>query len=203
MWKLKALSQKIWTWQKTREKILTLRGRLGFPDSSVLKFLRFNLSLEDGNIYDELTDKIAKTLETSVYCILTGYAEAEAAPETGKLVSFEQLPGGRAYYNTFKKRATQQIERIFAVEPQMLIKAAEMFGAERLEYGDYSVKFYTLPFVPIRVTLWSSDNEFAASANMLFDSSISNYLSTERIAALGELVASRLRQALETLTQKK
>lgn len=194
------MSQKIWTWQNTREKILTLRGRLGFPDSSVLEFLKFSLSLEDGSIYDELTSKTTKTAETSIYCILTGYAEAEAVPETGDLVSFEQLPGGRAYYNTFKKRATQQIERVFAANPQMLLKVAEMFEAERLEYGDYSVKIYALPLVPVHVTLWSSDREFPTSANMLFDSSISNYLSTEQIAALGELVASRLRQALETLT---
>ena len=196
------MSQKIWTWQKTREKILTLRGRLSFPDSSVLKFLRFSLSLEDGSIYDELTDKMAKDVETSAYCILTGYAEAKSTPETGELISFEQLPGGRAYYNTFKKRATQQIERIFAAKPQMLLKAAEMFDARRLEHGDYSVKFYALPLVPIHVILWSSDLEFPTSANILFESSISNYLSTEQIAALGELAAHRLKQACEAIISK-
>jgi hypothetical protein len=102
---------------ETREKILTLRGWLGFPDSSVLKFLRFSLSLEDGSIYDELTDKTAQEVEASVYCILTGYAEAEPTPETHKLVPFEHLPGGRAYYNTFRKRATQKIERVFNSKP--------------------------------------------------------------------------------------
>ena len=196
------MSKNIWTWEKNREKILTLRGRLGFPDSSVLKFLRFSLSLEDGSIYDELTDKTAQEVEAGVYCILTGYAEADAMPETGKLVSFEQLPGGRTYYNTFKKRATQQIERVFAAKPQMLLKAAEMFDATKLEYGDYSVKFDALPLVPINVILWSSDLEFPTSANILFDSSVSNYLSTEQIAALGELSAFRLKQAFEAMTSK-
>lgn len=193
----------MWAWLKTREKILTLRGRLGFPDSSVLKFLRFSLCLEDGSIYDELMGKMTKAVETSVYCILTGYAEAEVTPETGQLVSFEQLPGGRAYYNTFRKRATQQIERVFAVKPQMLFKAAEMFDAERLEYGDYSVKFYALPLVSIHVILWSSDFEFPTSANILFDSSVSKYLSTEQIAALGELAAHRLKQVCEAMISKK
>jgi hypothetical protein len=194
------MSRNIWTWEKTREKILTLRGRLGFPDSSVLKFLRFSLSLEDGSIYDELTDKTTKTAETSIFCILTGYAEAKPIPETGKLVSFEQLPGGRAYYNTFRKRATQQIERVFSTKPQMLLKAAELFDATKLGYGDYSVRFYALPLVPIHVILWSSDMEFPTSASILFDSTVSNYSSTEQIAGIGELSAFRLKQAFEALT---
>jgi len=194
------LSPNIWTWENNREKILTLRGRLGFPDSSVLKFLRFNLSLEDGSIHDELTDRTAKEVEAVVYCILTGYAEAEPTPETGRLVSFEQLPGGQAYFNTFRKRATQQIERVFAAKPQMLLKAGDVFDATKLEYGDYSVKFDALPLVPINVILWSSDLEFPTSASILFDSSVSNYLSTEQIAAIGELSAFRLRQAYELLT---
>ena len=197
------MSPNIWTWQKTRENILALRGRLGFPDSSVLKFLRFSLSLGDGSIYDELTDKMEREAEASIYCILTGYAETEPTPETGKLVSFEQLPGGQAYYNTFKKRATQQIERVFATKPEMLFKAAEKFDAKRLEHGDYSVKFYTLPLVPMQVILWSSDLEFPTSANILFDSSAGNYLSTEQIAALGELAAHRLKQAYEAIISKK
>jgi putative hemolysin len=197
------LSKNIWTWEKNREKILTLRGRLGFPDASVLKFLRFSLSLEDGSIYDELMDRTAKDVEASVYCILTGYAEAEPTPETGKLVSFEQLPGGRAYFNTFRKRTTQQIERVFSTKPQMLLKAAELFDATKLEYGDYSVKFYALPLVPIHVILWSSDLEFPTSASILFDSSVSSYLSTEQIAGIGELSAFRLKQAFEAITPEK
>jgi hypothetical protein len=79
------------------------------------------------------------------------------------------LPGGRAYYNTFRKRATQKIERVFSSKPQMLLKAAEMFDAAKLEYGDYSVKFYALPLVPIYTILWSSNLEFPASASVLFD----------------------------------
>jgi hypothetical protein len=84
----------------------------------------------------------------------------------------------------------------------MLLKVAEMFDATKLEYGDYSVKFDALPLVPINVILWSSDLEFPTSANILFDSSISNYLSTEQIAALGELAAFRLKQAFEAMTSK-
>jgi len=190
----------IWNWEKNREKILTLRDRLGFPDSSVLKFLRFSLSLEDGHIHDELTDKMAPELEASVYCILSGYADAKASPETHQPISFAQLPGGRSYYNAFKRRAVQQIERVFGSNPHTLYKAAELLDAKKVDYGDYSVKIYALPLVPVYVVLWSTNSEFPPSANILFDSSVSQYLSTEQTAMLGELTCVRLKHANEAIT---
>jgi len=190
----------IWNWEKSHEKILTLRGRLGFPDSSVLKFMRFSLDLEDGHIHDELREKPVPEIEANVYCILSGYADANATPETHQLISFAQLPGGRAYYNAFKRRAVQQIERVFGSDPQTLYKAAELLDATRLDYGDYSVKIHALPLVPICVVLWNTTSEFPPSANMLFDSSVSHYLSTEQTAMLGELTSTRLRHAFEAIT---
>jgi hypothetical protein len=190
----------IWNWERSRNKILTLRGRLGFPDSSVLKFLRLSLSLEDGRVHDELTGKASPQIEASVYCILSGYANANPVKETRQLVSFAQLPGGRAYYNAFKRRAVQSIERIFASAPQALYKAGELLDAVRLDYGDYSVKIYALPLVPLHVVLWSTDSEFASSANILFDSSVSKYLSTEQTAMLSELTTARLRHAHEAIS---
>jgi len=194
-----SMHRTIWNWEKCREKILTLRGRLGFPDSSVLKFLRLSLSLEDGHIHDELRGKMVPEIEAGVYCLLSGYADTNAVPETRKTISFAQLPGGRAYYNAFKGRAVQQIERVFGSNPETLYKAAELLDAIKLDYGDYSVKIYALPLVPVHVVLWSADSEFPTSANILFDSSASNYLSTEQAAMLGELTSTRLKHAYEAI----
>jgi hypothetical protein len=190
----------IWNWEKSRNKILTLRGRLGFPDSSVLKFLGLSLSLEDGHIHDELRDKQVPEIEASVYCILSGYADTNAVEETHQLVSFTKLPGGSAYNNAFQRRAVQPIERVFGSAPETLYKAAELLDATKLDYGDYSVRIYALPFVPVHVVLWSSNSEFPASANILFDSSVSNYLSTEQTAMLGELTSTRLKHSKEAIT---
>jgi hypothetical protein len=189
----------IWNWEKCRDKILTLRGRLGFPDSSVLKFLRLSFSLEDGYVHDELRDRSVPEIEASVYCILSGYADGNAVEENRQLVSFAQLPGGSAYHNAFNRRAVQPIERVFGSAPETLYKAAELLDTKKLDYGDYSVKIYALPLVPVHVVLWSADSEFPTSANILFDSSVSNYLSTEQAAMLGELTSARLKHAHEAI----
>jgi hypothetical protein len=197
---LKPMYRAIWNWEKCRDKILMLRGRLGFPDESDLKFLRLSLSLEDGQVFDELRDQTIPEIEASVYCILSGYSDATAVEETSRLVSFVQLLGGNAYQNAFNRRAVQPIERIFSSAPETLYKVAELLGATKLDYGDYSVKVYALPLVPVHVVLWSSSSEFPTSANILFDSSVNNYLSTEQTAMLGELAAARLKHAKETIT---
>jgi len=192
--------RQIWTWDKCKSKITSLRGRLGFPDGSRLEFLKLNLSLETGKIHDQIKDKPLPEVEPEVYCILTGYANSQPIPETHTLVSFAQLPGGASYNNAFIRRAVMPIERAFGFDAEKLWDAAKTLGAERLAYEYCSVKVRALPLVPIIIILHAATSEFPASATMLFDSSASNYLSTEQLAMLGQLTSTRLRQVLEAIT---
>jgi len=190
----------IWTWEKCREKISTLRGRLGFADSPSLRFLKLTLSLETGKIHDEIRNKPLPEIQPGIYCTLTGYAESQPISETSKLISFSQLPGGFSYNNAFIRRAVQPIEKTFGTDVQRLWEAARLMDSERLGFGDCTVKVRALPLVPIIIILHSTTSEFPASANMLFDSTASNYLSTEQLAMLGELTSARLRHAHEAIT---
>ncbi len=189
-----------WSWEKCQDKLRTLRGRLGFPDTPSLHFLRLSLSLETGELRDELKDKKYPEVEETVCWILSGYAEAKPLTETQKLISFSHTPGGAAYNAAFVRRAVQPIERVFGSNAEKLWTAAKSFDGERLNHGDCSVKIYALPLVPIIVILHAATSEFSASANMLFDSTISNYLTTEQIAGLGQFTALRLAQANEAIT---
>lgn len=190
----------IWTWEKCGEKLRSLRGRLGFPDSPNLRFLKLSLSLETGQIHDEIKNASFHEIQPAVYCILSGYADARTTEETHRLVSFSQIPGGQNYNNALYRRAVQPIEKAFGTEPERFLKAAAFFDGEKMTLGDCSVKIYALPLVPIIVILHVASSEFSASSNMLFDSSISNFLSTEQVAMLGELASARLRLANEATT---
>ncbi len=192
-----------WNWERCKTKIRSLKGRLGFKESSTLKFLGLSLSLEDGMVHDDLRNCPFSEAAPSIYCILSGYAEAEPVPEALKLVSFRQLPGGHAYHKAFLGRAVLSIQRVFGPKPRMLVEAAKLLGGSGVDYGDCSVKVYSLSLVPITVVLWRASPEFPASVNMLFDASISHYLATEQVAMLGELTSSRLRHAYEVLNKQK
>lgn len=197
------MCSEIWNWEKCQNKIRTLRGHLGFSDASVLKFLGFSFSLEDGRLHDDLRRTFYSGVEPSVYCILSGYADAQPIPKTHQLISFTQLSGGRTYQRVFAQRAVKPIERTFGSNVSMLHQSARLLGGEKLGYGDCSVKIYSLPLVPIIVVLWSATSEFPASANILFDSSASNYLSTEQLVMLSGLTSARLRHAFEVITSNK
>jgi len=190
----------IWTWEKCRNKLNTLRGRLGFLDASSLRFLKLSISLETGEILDELRKNTSyPEAKPTVYCILSGYAEAKLTTETQKLISFSQVPGGAAYNTAFIRRAVQPIERMFGTNAQRLWTAATMFDAEKMGHGDCSVKIKALPLVPIVIILHEATSEFAASASMLFDSNVSSYLTTEEVAMLGQLTSLRIAHADEAI----
>jgi hypothetical protein len=116
-----------------------------------------------------------------------------------KLVSFRQLPEGRAYHKAFLGHAVLSIQRVFGLKPRTLVEAAKLLGGHKVDYRDCSVRVHSLPLVPITVVLWAENPEFQASANMSFDASIIHYLTTEQVAMLSQPTSERLRHAYEVL----
>jgi len=196
------LVHELWSWERCRGGIRSLKGRLGFPNADMLKFLGLSLNTENGIIHDELQDEGFKGSEVSVYFILCGYAKAKLVPETTRLVSFKQLIGGQAYYKAFAERAIQPLATTFGFKPQMLIDASTLLGGIHQTHGEYSVKIYALPHVPLTIILWAETAEFPASADILFDSNANNYLTTEELAGLAGLTSVRLKQAARVLEAK-
>jgi hypothetical protein len=85
----------------------------------------------------------------------------------------------------------------------MLIEAAKLLRGSEVNYGECSIRVHSLPLVPVMVDLWVESPEFSASANMLFDATISIYLTTEQVAMIGQLTSERLRHAYEVLGKQR
>ena len=126
--------------------------------------------------------------------ILHYLLHADGTPMADKWISFWQLPGGRSYYPAFQKRASLPLARAFEREPQKLIAAAKTLGGERLSFGDASFLFRVLPRLWLALVFYQGDEEFPATANILFDGAASHYLPTEDLAVLGGILAAKLRR---------
>jgi hypothetical protein len=120
---------------------------------------------------------------------------ADGSPLADKWIAFRNLPGGLGYDAAFQGRANLRLARAFGRGATAFREAARAMGGEALAFGDASFVFRALPRVWLAVVLYLADDEFPASANVLFDASASHYLPTEDLAVLGGMLAGRLIKA--------
>lgn len=106
------------------------------------------------------------------------------AKQRGEWVSFEKLKGASVFGSAFKNGITDVIAKTFSGHRKELKEALSDLGGTPLKYGDVSYEIQALPGIPIRIIFWEGDEEFSASANLLFDSSASEYLHVESIVSL-------------------
>lgn len=126
---------------------------------------------------------------------------ADGAPMASKWIAFRNLPGGLGYDAAFERRASAPLVKAFGTPghgQSSFEIAARMLGGERLRFGDAAFCFRLLPRVWLAVVLYVADEEFPASANMLFDGAAEHYLATEDLAVLGGMLAGRLVKAAKT-----
>jgi hypothetical protein len=149
--------------------------QIGYPEGEV--------TLADSNEVVPVRDKIL---------ILHYFTRARGTPLTGKMITYKELQEGINYYPTFFKRAIAPIVNRYKDEPQKLLDAAKRLGGNKADYGDTAVTIPAFPFIPLTFVLWRGDKEFAPDGNIMFDSTIPDYLPTEDITILCELIAWRL-----------
>jgi len=120
---------------------------------------------------------------------------AKGTPNTGKLIGFRQVPGGLFEHASFSREVLTPLLDHFGKEPERLVEAAANLGGSKVAYGDVAVSIKAFPKVSVVIILWRGDEEFAPNANMLFDSTVADYLSTEDMSVLCERIVERLAQS--------
>lgn len=117
---------------------------------------------------------------------------AKGTPIANKMITFKELPEGSNYFPTFSKRTIKPLLDHFGNEPPRLVDAAARLGGHKADYGDVAVTIKAFSYVPITLVLWRGDEEFAPSGSIIFDATISDYLSTEDITVLCEIITWKL-----------
>jgi len=124
--------------------------------------------------------------------ILHYLLSAKGTPLSNKLISFKELPGGENYFRTFSKRAIEPLVEHFSEKPHALIVIASKLGGHTVDLGDTSVIINAFSRVPITIVLWQADEEFPAQGDILFDATVSDYLTTYDITVLCESIIWKL-----------
>jgi hypothetical protein len=107
-------------------------------------------------------------------------------------ISYRDLPGARYHEPAFVAEVEGPLSRGLAGRLDPLRDWARQ-NARFLDIpGDVSMAWEVLPRVPLLFIFNEADDEFPASARVLFDISAPGYLPTEDLSALAEMAVDRL-----------
>lgn len=124
--------------------------------------------------------------------ILRYLSSAKSASIASELITYKELPGGVVYFPTFIKRTIKPLLKKFGKEPPLLVEAGKRLGGHKADYGDVSITIPAFSQVPVTIAIWRGDEEFAPEGSILFEPTISDYLSNEDITVLCETITWKL-----------
>ncbi len=138
------------------------------------------ITMKDSNEEVPLRDKLI---------IIHHFLRAKGTPLTGTPMAFKELKEGANYFPTYSLRAIKPLVDFFGKKPEMMLELGQKLGGTKAAYGDVAVTIPAFPRVPITLVLWKGDDEFPAEANILFDNTISDYLATEDLIVLCQVIS--------------
>ncbi|RPI28331.1 MAG: DUF3786 domain-containing protein [Chloroflexota bacterium] len=143
--------------------------------------------------------QLGKELSLDAQGVLAYYfLTSDGEPEAGRWVSFADLPGGRFYARAYQGYSGDELVKAFQNDLEQFSSAAGRVGGQPLPLGDRAYAFRALPRVPLSVVYWQGDEDFPASAQVLFDASAGHHLPIDVCAILGGMLAGRLVRARNT-----
>ena len=117
---------------------------------------------------------------------------ADGSPMMGKWAAFRDLPGGTFYHQAYQSYSGDRLAKAIDNHVGVFERAAKVLGGTKLDIGDAAFAFDALPRVRVAAVYNAGDEDFPASANVLFDASASHYLPTDALGGVGSALVDRL-----------
>jgi hypothetical protein len=141
---------------------------------------------------------LPSTLALSDKILILHYLiRAQGTPLSRRMIAYQELPEGVVYFPSFFKRAVKPLIDYFGRSPELLLKVSGNLGGYRADYGDMAVTIPAFSRVPITLVIWKGDEEFPPNGNILFDSTVSDYLFAEDINVLCQTITWQLVKLLD------
>ena len=163
-------------------------------------------------VHVETTNKACGLNRSSMFFYY--FLTADGAPRAGKWVAFRELPGGMFYHQAYQGYSGDRLAKAIDNRVGVFERAAKNLGGMKLDIGcDVSSRgesaaeanssvprdntsaafaFDALPRVRVAAVYYAGDEDFPASANVLFDASAIHYLPTDALGGVGSSLVDRL-----------
>ena len=128
--------------------------------------------------------------------------EGRYVPASGGMLAYEEMPWGAVYLTQFRGRVIGRIAREFGRDPSRL--GAVLAGTPGLKFeevggADAAYRFEFMNGLYISILVWAGDDEFKASAQMLFSDNFKYAFTAEDMAVVGDVVMGRFKNTSKAL----
>ena len=126
--------------------------------------------------------------------LLRYFTEGDHMRATGNLLSYRDLPWGEVYYRQFYGRCIMRLARMFGNRLEEFKTVMEGLKGIPKEYGDMAYEFQFLEDLRLCFVLWTGDEEFPASAQILFSDNFPVAYAAEDVAYIGDVVMDYIKR---------
>lgn len=144
--------------------------------------------------YDERPEE-PLTFNTVIQIYNMFHYAVENPVASGKMVAFREVKRVYPFEQAYRRNILKKVEDIFSGHTDKLQSACEKLGGTRLPQGDVGYQIPVYPFLNIAILFWDGDEEFAAKANMLFDSRITDFMHEENVVGVASDLVYYLTEA--------
>ncbi len=113
---------------------------------------------------------------------------------TGNFLTYREVPSGEVYFRQFSGRCLSRLAYGFGFKPEKLAAAFEHLGAKKLSHGDVSYELEIINNYFVQFILWTGDEEFPPSTQMLFSDNFPLSFTPEDMAVIGDISINTLKK---------
>lgn len=167
------------------------KAGVDFKDGAFeIPFLRWKISLSHPALSFEMPDFL-NTFTVKLLTLLY-LSRADGVPMANQWVPYRELPDGLFYSKSFADTVEERFKDRFDGDMASLVEAGTSLGCTTVSQGDAGLVFNTFPRISLLLIYWQADEEFPASASILFDASASHYLNVFELKMLASEVVTRI-----------
>ncbi|MDR1909002.1 MAG: DUF3786 domain-containing protein [Spirochaetaceae bacterium] len=134
--------------------------------------------------------------ETAERILLLRYlCEGRLRAPSGAPLSYHDIPSGGVYYRNFEGRCLKRLAGLFGKDLPgfRAVMEGPVIRGQPLGRGDAGYRFEFITGIFMYMILWGADEEFPASAQILFDENFPAAFTAEDAAVAGEAAIERLK----------
>lgn len=170
------------------------RCNLSFNAERSVFFLRY-MADDYAVSYPEFDVSGPQILNVSEKILILRYlCEGRWSAPSKKTLSYREIPWGEVYFKNFEGRCIARLARSFGSNPALFTRIMETpaLNAQRTAHNHPAYRFEFMSNLSMSFLIWSGDDEFPPSAQIMFDDNVPLVFSAEDLAVLCECVIARL-----------